>query len=705
MTQRKRLDLILVEHGALTEEQVQQALKRQTEEGGRFGAHALALGFVSEAQLARALGEHFDCPCVVLDGRNISDKALDFVSSRIAVSRKLIPFEYSRLKKRVSIAVADPTQPRLREELQYLLDGVSFELFVAAESAIVSAIDNHYQEAPADIAADSEPQRDIPETALEPIDEEDTEQPESERGSYLRVVIVTDDALGGERLKTLIQRSGPEVEIVATLDGAIECLHRHFIDTVFVQESLAPDQRATEDSVRSFNFRTEVRWFRDCSSLALGATVPSYTHSLKTAELLVSLLGAAGGRADSRPQALARFADRICRRLRLPVADAERIVTAALLHNLYRFDGEAHPERISRPRLFARSADLLESIGFDSDLVATLRAVHRDRHREICDENPTPTTVIGLGGDILALADQYCEERSPDEPLSLAVFEDIRTRYSDFDTSPYQPEVIDAFLTSLQEECLNEELLDPRGEVALLNSGPATGLALLCYQLQTQGIRVINATDEDDLARICARRRPDAIAIYAPDREDDLVGFVSGLKDRGVDFGLSPAILLATEAGPTLSDALFDFGVQDVVSIGSSHEILSAKLRTLVERGRRTRQRTSEGSAVAHGQLANINLIDLIQALGPGRKTVQITLNQNEREMCAYLDEGRLVYAELGDISGPEAVFEGVCWENGSFTVRVADSSAIPAHNIDLPNESILMEGCRLLDERLRSDP
>ncbi|HSG98496.1 MAG TPA: DUF4388 domain-containing protein [candidate division Zixibacteria bacterium] len=108
---------------------------------------------------------------------------------------------------------------------------------------------------------------------------------------------------------------------------------------------------------------------------------------------------------------------------------------------------------------------------------------------------------------------------------------------------------------------------------------------------------------------------------------------------------------------------------------------------------------------MAHGQLANINLIDLIQALGPGRKTVQITLNHNEREMCAYLDAGRLVYAELGEISGPEAIFEGVCWDNGSFTVRVADSSAIPAHNIDLPNESILMEGCRLLDERLRSDP
>ncbi|HSG98497.1 MAG TPA: hypothetical protein VLB27_00515 [candidate division Zixibacteria bacterium] len=590
MTQRKRLDIILVEHGILTEEQVHRVLQRQTEEGGKFGAHALALGFVTEKQLVRALSEHFDCPGVALSGRTISTKALELVSGRFAVSRKLIPFDYSRLKKRVSIAVADPTQPRLRDELEYLLDGVSYDLFVAAESAIISSIDRHYERSSLEFSEESAPSSDDSEEAVEAPDEDDAAQLASKRGNYLRVVIVTDDALGGERLKTLIQRTGPEVEVVASLDGAIDCLHRHFIDTVFVQESLAADRRTTEDSVRAFNFRTEVRWFRDCSSLALGATSSSFAHSLKTAELLVSLLGAADGRADNRPQALARFADRICRRLRLPLADAERIITAALLHNLHRFDGAVHQERISRARLFARSADLLESIGFDSDLVATLRATHRDRHREICDENPAPTTVIGLGGDILALADQYCEERSPDEPLSLALFEDIRTRYSDFDTSPYQPEVIDAFLTSLQEECLNEELLEPRGEVALLNTGPATGLALLCYQLQAQGIRVINAAGEEDLARICARRRPDAITIYAPDREADLVEYITGLKDLGVDLALSPAIVLASEAEPRLSDALFDVGVQDVVSVASSHEILSAKLRTLVERGRRTRQ-------------------------------------------------------------------------------------------------------------------
>ena len=264
------------------------------------------------------------------------------------------------------------------------------------------------------------------------------------------------------------------------------------------------------------------------------------------------------------------------------------------------------------------------------------------------------------------------------------------------------PEVIDAFLMVLQEECLHQELTDPRGEVAFLAPTSNPAIALMSYHLAGEGIRVIYADSVEDLAQLCARRRPDAIAISLPPETENPVSFVNELINAGVDLSLSPGILLAENDLERWIDELFDLGVHDVVSATGNRELLTARLIMMVDRRRRATRRKSESEAVARGKLANINLIDLIQALGPGQKTVKITLNQDERELITYLKGGRLVYAALDETEGPEAIFEGVSWNKGSFTVQVAEPDCIPDHNINMPNESILMEGCRLLDERIR---
>jgi hypothetical protein len=56
------------------------------------------------------------------------------------------------------------------------------------------------------------------------------------------------------------------------------------------------------------------------------------------------------------------------------------------------------------------------------------------------------------------------------------------------------------------------------------------------------------------------------------------------------------------------------------------------------------------------------------------------------------------VHAACGTLRGAEAVYRVIAWEDdGAFAVE--PESEFPAPNIGLPLESILMEGCRLLDE------
>lgn len=90
---------------------------------------------------------------------------------------------------------------------------------------------------------------------------------------------------------------------------------------------------------------------------------------------------------------------------------------------------------------------------------------------------------------------------------------------------------------------------------------------------------------------------------------------------------------------------------------------------------------------------------DLMQTLSQSLKSVRITLTRPDGEGAViHLDRGQLTHAESGPLRGAEAVYRVIAWEDdGSFAVEPV--SDFPEPNIGLPLESILMEGCRLLDE------
>jgi len=58
----------------------------------------------------------------------------------------------------------------------------------------------------------------------------------------------------------------------------------------------------------------------------------------------------------------------------------------------------------------------------------------------------------------------------------------------------------------------------------------------------------------------------------------------------------------------------------------------------------------------------------------------------------------QMMFAECGNITGVEAVYAVMRWrEEGSF--QIGPVVEVPPENISLPNDFVLMEGCRLLDE------
>lgn len=702
MPSKPRLDRILVNLGLLTEEQVRQTLERQRSEGGKFGAHLLASGLVSERDLVRALAVQYDCPGVALENLNVPEAAIALIERRIAISRRLVPIEVDPECRTVRVAAANPHLPGLVDELVFLLKGWDVELAVASESSILEVISRSYSAVESDVTFESDDET-ADSFGSRTFDSFLVETQRPPLRSISSAVFVCRNRKAAQKALRGLIADGTDLRFVSSPDEALDELLKRYVDRIYIQEDFAsasPQKREFESRVRALNFSVEVVWFGELSSLALRLSEPFDNDILRIIELLVSLLHVARGETDSRPFMIARYTGKICDHLGLRLRDRQKIIMAGLFHHLARFSGDYPEGSASRKLLMHRTAALLESIGLDEELVSVLREAYADSEES---DFQRQFSLGALGGSIVTVVDVFCEDHSLQEPVTLMQFEELKRRLLEERATTAPIEVIEALIHTLQEECLNQRLYEPRGEVAFYHDARIEMDPFLLYQLTRAGIRVTAANSLSDLAQVCERRSPDVILLATEAKKSKLVDFIEKVQKRGVSFQNSPGILICSSTHGAPVDRLYEMGVHDLIATQAGNEILSAKTLTLIDRLRRSRRVRNEGERVAHGSLADISLIDLLQALGPGRKTIKISLNSEDLELNIYLAEGQITHAELGDMSGAAAIYRGLGWQIGTFTISKVEIDDIPAANVHEPNESIMMEGCRLLDEASRS--
>ena len=110
--------------------------------------------------------------------------------------------------------------------------------------------------------------------------------------------------------------------------------------------------------------------------------------------------------------------------------------------------------------------------------------------------------------------------------------------------------------------------------------------------------------------------------------------------------------------------------------------------------------KTAPSDGVVRGSLAQMNVIDLMQSLEMGRKSCQLSLN-NENEKCeVFFAEGQVKHATYGDLVGDAAVFKVLRWTGGNFELDFEGKT--DKETTQLNTQGLLMEGLRLLDESQR---
>ncbi len=129
MAERKKLGELLVEAGAVTEEQVHRALLSGRQKKLRIGEALVALGFTSEEKVARALCKQVGLPFVDLIKNRIPPATVALLPAEIVREHRIIPVK--KTPGAVIVAISDP-------DLSYMLDDLRFQLDVDLRPALTT---------------------------------------------------------------------------------------------------------------------------------------------------------------------------------------------------------------------------------------------------------------------------------------------------------------------------------------------------------------------------------------------------------------------------------------------------------------------------------------------------------------------------------------------------------------------------------------
>jgi hypothetical protein len=110
--------------------------------------------------------------------------------------------------------------------------------------------------------------------------------------------------------------------------------------------------------------------------------------------------------------------------------------------------------------------------------------------------------------------------------------------------------------------------------------------------------------------------------------------------------------------------------------------------------------KTAPSDGVVRGNLAQMNVIDLMQSLEMGRKSCQLKLNRDGDKCEVFFVEGQVKHATYGSLIGDEAVFKVLRWTGGNFELNFEGKT--DQETTKLNTQGLLMEGLRLLDESQR---
>jgi type IV pilus assembly protein PilB len=140
----ERIGDMLVREGLVTRDGVDRAMEDARLSGTRIGHSLVKLGLVAERDLALALSRQHHVPAIDLERVKLDPKLLKLIPAEIALKHLVVPVR--RLGSKLTVALADPSEMGLLEDLKFLTR-FDIEPVIAGEFALRRIVSREYDSA------------------------------------------------------------------------------------------------------------------------------------------------------------------------------------------------------------------------------------------------------------------------------------------------------------------------------------------------------------------------------------------------------------------------------------------------------------------------------------------------------------------------------------------------------------------------------
>lgn len=141
----KRLGEVLVDEGVVDKQTLQQALAAAAVSGRRIGEFLIEKGFCTEQAIRTALAKQLGLDEISLEHLGaISDYVLNLIPDELAIARQILPLRIDEDSGFLEIAMADPADQDLLDELRFRT-GHEIRPLVALPSELSLSIERYYR--------------------------------------------------------------------------------------------------------------------------------------------------------------------------------------------------------------------------------------------------------------------------------------------------------------------------------------------------------------------------------------------------------------------------------------------------------------------------------------------------------------------------------------------------------------------------------
>ena len=302
------------------------------------------------------------------------------------------------------------------------------------------------------------------------------------------------------------------------------------------------------------------------------------------------------------------------------------------------------------------------------------------------DKPPSPERLI------LSLVEFYqtLEDDSPSLARDVAhVRRHIQTRWPDYSKNS---ELVETFLQVLMDEQYVAKLGRPAGEILVVDSAAIVGSPFE-GGLRRAGYVVHCVSSPDMAVDAVVHNPPDLILINASSQSSgDLVNLCRTIKQNPASSSIPCIAIVKPRADSEAADFL-RAGADDAIMMPVDNDLLCLK----IEKHAVASARADTKTGGVTGSLSDLSFSDLFQVLSASCRSVEISFRRGSEEGRIYMQQGNVVHAVVGDITGEQAFFRLMQWRDGQFSLK--ECSEFPEQTISASTMSLLMEGARLADE------